>query len=78
VKYALANHFEHPLSVSLPEEAVTGHVDRRPALEFASPDPWHPCRAGISDQSFPRTTGTPGTPMLMARSGHTSVRSLVK
>ena len=36
MKYAPANHFEHPLSVSLPEDAVTGHVDRRPALELAS------------------------------------------
>ena len=36
MKYALANHFEHPLSVSPPEDAVTGHVDRRPALELAS------------------------------------------
>lgn len=25
-------------------------------------DPWHQCRAGISDQSFPRTTGTPDKP----------------
>jgi hypothetical protein len=25
----------------------------------ADTDPWHQCRAGISDQSFPRTTGTP-------------------
>jgi hypothetical protein len=58
-KYVLANYVEHPLIVSLPEDAITGHVDRRPALEFASPDPWHQCRAGISDQRFPRTTGTP-------------------
>ena len=36
MKYAPANHFEHPLIVSLPEDAVTGHVDRRPALELAS------------------------------------------
>jgi hypothetical protein len=25
----------------------------------ADTSPWHQCRAGISDQSFPRTTGTP-------------------
>jgi hypothetical protein len=36
VKYALANHVEHPLNVSLPEDAITGHADRRPALELAS------------------------------------------
>lgn len=32
-----------------------------PAADLsADTDPWHQCRAGISDQSFPRTTGTPG------------------
>src|SRR5262249_6053852 len=34
-KYALAKHFEHPLSVSLPEDAIIGHVGRRLALELA-------------------------------------------
>ena len=47
-KYALANHFEHPLSVSLPEDAITGHVDRRPVLGL----PWrHP--------RYPRSGGLP-------------------
>ena len=32
-KYALANHVEHLLNVSLPEDAITGHADRRPAPE---------------------------------------------
>ena len=31
-----------------------------PAADLpADADPWHQCRAGISDRSFPRTTGTP-------------------
>jgi hypothetical protein len=33
-----------------------------PAADLpADTDPWHQCRAGISDQSFPRTTGTPSS-----------------
>jgi site-specific DNA recombinase len=34
-EYALANHIEHPLNVSLREDAVLGHVDRWLAREFA-------------------------------------------
>lgn len=34
-EYALANHVEHPLSVSLREDAIIGHVDKWLALEFA-------------------------------------------
>jgi hypothetical protein len=40
-KYALANHVEHSLSVSLREEAIIGHIDRWLALEFA-PAPSRP------------------------------------
>jgi hypothetical protein len=32
---ALAGQFEHPLSVSLREDAIIGHADRRLALELA-------------------------------------------
>jgi len=35
-----------------------------PAADLpADTNPWHQCRAGISDQSFPRTTGTPPRPV---------------
>ena len=34
-EYALANHVEHPLSVSLREDAIIGQVDGWLALEFA-------------------------------------------
>jgi hypothetical protein len=34
-EYALATHVEHPLSVSLREDAIIGHIDRWLALEFA-------------------------------------------
>jgi site-specific DNA recombinase len=40
-EYALANHVEHPLSVSLREEAIIGHIGRWLALEFA-PAPSRP------------------------------------
>jgi hypothetical protein len=36
-RYAPANHGKHSLSVSLPEDATTGHADRRTALEFGTP-----------------------------------------
>ncbi len=38
-EYALANHVEHPLSVSLREDAIIGQVDGWLAREFAPAPP---------------------------------------
>jgi hypothetical protein len=72
-EYALANHVEHPLSVSLREEAIIGHIDRWLALEFAlapSPrrfatrqkpgnPPRHATRAAMRKQNARSRTASP-------------------